>query len=1309
MKKRVSLALLVLLFALFFIILPAHAAIETLTYGWTLGKYNATTKTFSPSNISELYWNNMTVRTIGPWSINVEGSRQGSVIAFVDKNSTVDNGYPMVGKDQWDSWITFFKGNAAYVKSALDTWNIVTKTAGTKTFANFAQLAELCGGKGGAYDVANASSIFYRSDPPYSTLTADKTSIVAGENVTFTIKGQTNTYWNQYMQISFAGAGQGLINDRRFTGPHTTTTHKVTLPTPGTYTFKLVLHDSVWRYATEKTITIAVGDNTPPPPPPQDPPPEEPPPDNPPSEPVNQPPTARFSWPARVYEGDTVTVTENSTDPDGRVVDWKWRFDNSAGVASSLGQGGGTTAFANSGTYNLKLTVTDDQGLTDSVTHSITVTKPVPVAVIDYGGSLKENRKVTLNSSSSTSPMLFPIDSSLDEWTITPVSGGAAADIKLGTKSGPKQDILFKKAGIYKVGLRVHNSKYSSEWAYRDIVIVPDDPPIANFTVTAVIFRNPADQSYASIKPVDKSLSLDGDLISQRIWKYKYDSNNDGSFLDEAWTVLDSGNNPAPTLRTNKVGKYLFSLDVKEEFGQETIPEFITDADYRRGDTTTKPESDKITDVKNIPPVTSFTARTQPKADVVFVLGNSAKTAGISNKINGIVLPKFLSNDIDLKITTIENLKPLDQVINNIAWRDNSKRFLVSLSDTSILATLPENFSNQGTLSDSAGNYGVSGGNKTTDGSGRNTVYYANNRYVDVGQSVPKENISNITFTGNTGGGPGPGNTYRTLSFYVSNNGSNWYYVGNTTANQYNPGSFSINGASLPVSSVRFFKANQDFCIDNFFLNIKLNSNNSGAVSSYLQNNNVTFGMLGTDTNKAEADSIISSNLNNGVFCYNSNVDTALDNLGNYFVSKIPANTGQTVNYILLGEGIQCTPTYSDYEKDPKFVDNWYYVHDPNFLDNNSGISFYNNKILTSPVAVFDKVGKYDVTYKAMDDPTQGNVLFLNYRLWSNPSPTSIIVHRKPIASFSVEPGTLNITDISYDPDFQYKRPDKGITEWYWKWKRTTDSTWTVGTPSGIAATGSYDIYLMVKDVYNVWSEPFQKTINVVDPNRPPVAGFTWTPTIIFEGDTVNLINQSFDPDSDPITYQWSVFNPAGSTTGYTTKNISLNNVMPGTYWITLRVWDNHNSSGVATKSFAVNVLNITGYVKHTPEWNTNRINYNRSSTGLDDSPRGYSVFWAGESFVLEAATTDTGSSATKAQHVTVEMLGSGYSASLSGNAGKNYWTGSLWQDSFENISDGTYTFRFKVTYSNGIVKTDDVSIVISGSWQDYFKFHRSW
>jgi hypothetical protein len=137
--------------------------------------------------------------------------------------------------------------------------------------------------------------------------------------------------------------------------------------------------------------------------------------------------------------------------------------------------------------------------------------------------------------------------------------------------------------------------------------------------------------------------------------------------------------------------------------------------------------------------------------------------------------------------------------------------------------------------------------------------------------------------------------------------------------------------------------------------------------------------------------------------------------------------------------------------------------------------------------------------------------------------------------------------------------------------------------------------------------------------------------------------------------------------------------------------------------------LGITGYVKHTDLWNNNRIQYNRRFSGTDESPRPYNTFWAGEQFVLQADTTDTGLSATKAQSVTVEFLYPGVSVPLSPNAAKTQWNGEMWREDFENIPDGTYVFRFTATYSNGTVKIHDVPVLISGVWLDYFKFHRNW
>jgi len=93
---------------------------------------------------------------------------------------------------------------------------------------------------------------------------------------------------------------------------------------------------------------------------------------------------------------------------------------------------------------------------------------------------------------------------------------------------------------------------------------------------------------------------------------------------------------------------------------------------------------------------------------------------------------------------------------------------------------------------------------------------------------------------------------------------------------------------------------------------------------------------------------------------------------------------------------------------------------------------------------------------------------------------------------------------------------------------------------------------------------------------------------------------------------------------------------------------------------------------------------------------------------MLQANTTDTGASATKPVSVSVTFLSEGVSTNLSfTNPTKTSWTGEMWQQDFQNIPDGVYTFRFTVTYSNGVVKADDVSIIISGTIYDYFLFHR--
>ena len=103
-------------------------------------------------------------------------------------------------------------------------------------------------------------------------------------------------------------------------------------------------------------------------------------------------PTADFSYsPPSPTTADNVRFTDLSSDPDGSVVSWFWDF----GDGTTSTQQNPTHRYESAGTYTVTLTVTDDDGLTDSASENIVVetsstvievnTEPgAPVAVIVY-------------------------------------------------------------------------------------------------------------------------------------------------------------------------------------------------------------------------------------------------------------------------------------------------------------------------------------------------------------------------------------------------------------------------------------------------------------------------------------------------------------------------------------------------------------------------------------------------------------------------------------------------------------------------------------------------------------------------------------------------------------------------------------------------------------------------------------------------------------------------------------------------------------------------------------------------------------
>lgn len=82
---------------------------------------------------------------------------------------------------------------------------------------------------------------------------------------------------------------------------------------------------------------------------------------------VNNPPISDFTY---VQDGHEVKVTDESSDVDGTIVRWNWSFGPSDGVRSDQNP---TFTYANRGTYEIRLTVTDSGGAQTTCTKTIAV------------------------------------------------------------------------------------------------------------------------------------------------------------------------------------------------------------------------------------------------------------------------------------------------------------------------------------------------------------------------------------------------------------------------------------------------------------------------------------------------------------------------------------------------------------------------------------------------------------------------------------------------------------------------------------------------------------------------------------------------------------------------------------------------------------------------------------------------------------------------------------------------------------------------------------------------------------------------
>ncbi|WP_155849354.1 PKD domain-containing protein [Arthrobacter sp. H20] len=187
--------------------------------------------------------------------------------------------------------------------------------------------------------------------------------------------------------------------------------------------------------------------------------------------PANGPPSARFS---QTCDGLECTFNgAGSTDSDGTVDSYAWTSsDGGSGTAAVF-----TRKFASAGTYDVTLTVTDNDGATSPTTQEVTVSAAPPVNKAPTASftDICEDLTCTFDGSGSSDP-----DGAVSGYAWA-FEGGPAAEGEVVTRT-------FAAAGSYNVTLTVTDNAGATGTVSRAIVVsgVPDPTtPVAFVASTA--------------------------------------------------------------------------------------------------------------------------------------------------------------------------------------------------------------------------------------------------------------------------------------------------------------------------------------------------------------------------------------------------------------------------------------------------------------------------------------------------------------------------------------------------------------------------------------------------------------------------------------------------------------------------------------------------------------------------------------------------------------------------------------------------------------------------------------------------------
>jgi len=355
----------------------------------------------------------------------------------------------------------------------------------------------------GATDVASLA-IDVSNRPPTAGFTSSPDSPQTGDDVTFTSTASdsdgtiANVAWDLDNNGSFEATGA--------------TAHR-SFAKAGTYTVRQrVTDDSGGSDIATGTVTVA-----------------------------NRAPTAAFSFsPTAPRTGDQVTFTSSSTDPDGSIASYAWDLNGDGNFDDSTLANPKTT-FATPGPHTVRLQVTDDNGATDVVEHTVDVANRPPTAAFVVSPTSPNTLDPVTLTSTSTDP----------DGTIASVAWDLDNDGQFNDGNTSTIQTSFATPGPHTVRLQVTDSNGATDVATKTVTAI-NRPPKASFTTTPDAPTTDGPVTFTST-----STDPDGTIA-----KTEWDLNNDGTYETSGDTVQKQFTVP---------GSYPFSLRVTDSNGATDV------------------------------------------------------------------------------------------------------------------------------------------------------------------------------------------------------------------------------------------------------------------------------------------------------------------------------------------------------------------------------------------------------------------------------------------------------------------------------------------------------------------------------------------------------------------------------------------------------------------------------------------------------------------------------------------------------------------------------------------------------------------